>query len=696
MEAATELPRFHFFPEFPKDIQLKIYERTDVPSVCRFYAACASDPAYKVTCKDAKYYFNRKVVEVTPEVVVTGDHRQIDFYTYSMLPPCDIRVTTPIGLLAMTKWHLTQVKAQSVSLIITNIFSQRVPCSLLGLGDNVVVLAIEGIIDGAIEIDPREFPLSVEKLTTSRTIFKVAPDLRHLTNLVSYDSDYDSYYDSSDPNNVRLSRISVFQLPSSLTTLNGNLWTNLSTSELPNFKHFRGHELADAFCNQVETANVWRFNPRGRFSKLREITVGRGYPSFKGCECPQLEKVKFCGYHGTDGRTQCDVSDLFTSAQQAQLVSLKGAALVVIDMAPFKNLEVLHMKLEKILTADFPLPPKLKELMIWSDFSVTGIPATLEVFVYSYDAQSASNVVVKSPNLRELRVYSVKCLTIDCPNLTSLNVWDANNLGALEVPNLEKLDVNRVPFPLIVHGAPFPLERLTRLNHLLLRGNHIPGSKPRFDRAQRVVIGHRLKSVTLDSMELSEVSISSDEVTIHNCSFENTPRIRATILTSPGMDFNTSDVVCRELECWSMPKRAVPQMVEKLIVDEYKRYRVLHSPFYGRLSDPSSFVLDGYNRLRSVFVHGYAPKKGLSYKLSFAASMKHLRIGVEALGNSAEIRFAEHTQLEHLECWALASKEQLGITEYPPSCYFPQGVRTETGTDYPGLQESKLRQHSRM
>ncbi|MCH0628370.1 hypothetical protein JNB11_00020 [Kocuria palustris] len=689
MEAATELHQFHLFPKLPGDIQLKIYERTDVPSVCRFYAACASDPAYAVTRKDAAYYFARKVVEVTPEVVVTGDHRQIDFHTYGMLPPCNIRVTTPVGLLALTKWHLTQVKTKLVSLTITSDLYQRVPCSLLGLGDNVVALTIEGENDGIIEFDPGELPLSVQKLVTSGTIYKVAPDLRHLTNLVSFKSNDDEYYDMSDPNDVRLTRLRV---PSLLTTLNGTIDIDLSTMELPNLKHFRGYNLVDAHWNRVETADVWEFSPRGRFSQLREITIGPGYPSFKGCECPHLKKVEFYGLDGTDGRTPY-ISDLFTIAQQAQLVSLKGDALVVTDMAPFKNLEVLHMLLDGPLTADFPLTPKLKELRIRLILSVVGIPTTLEVFEYYKSSGSPpQDVDVASPNLRQLVILGAKCSTIRCPILTSLKLWWVKELGALEVPNLEKLDVNYVPIPLNVHGVPIPLERLSRLNHLSLLGEHTPisGSTPRFDHAQRVVIGHRLKSVRLD-IKLLEVSILSDEMEILECCFQDTPRIRATALKVLILDFDTSDVVCRELKCWKIDERAVPQMVEKLIIGEVKLYRDPLSNLLVHGYYP--FALDGCDRLRSVYIRWISPADSRSYKLSFAASIEHLRIGVYTLGNSVGVRFAEDTQLEHLECWAVASKEQLGIAEYPPSCYFPQGVRTETGTDHPELQESKLRQH---
>ncbi|CAN3373467.1 hypothetical protein DIRU0_C25136 [Diutina rugosa] len=244
---------------------------------------------------------------------------------------------------------------------------------------------------------------------------------------------------------------------------------------------------------QIETAEVGRFPTSRRFDELRTVklvnVVGGIYPTFKELHCPKLEEVVLC--HNVSR----DISEMFSDAQLDQLTVLKRSGIIVSNMELLANMKVLYVRVAETVTEAFFLPASVTELGVWSTCGVDGIPPQLKVFEYQ-DVVTVDGapyeVAVASQSLERMVVNRAHDVTIECPHLTSLSVKWVAELGGLVAPKLETLEATKTSIA---------LEGLPRLEHVVMRGNGPEDGS----HEQRVVVSHRLKSVTIEHMVLSEV-----------------------------------------------------------------------------------------------------------------------------------------------------------------------------------------------
>lgn len=632
------------FRELPTDILGVIHQFLDIPSACRLYIAY-SQTEFSV---ELAAFLVENVVEVTPEEVIDGDLDKIDFYTYAKLTPCRIHVTIPVGLWKKTMWHLSQVEYILLSVTVDNNFelhSGRDIIPLINLKDltsNVVALSVVG----KIQFDPRDIPVSVTKLAIGECVFELLPNLEHLVNLTHYTS-----YELNHNGLV---------LPRLLTTLKTDAVLDLSPFTLPNLKHVNGYRIEGIPWSQIETASIRNFPHNESFNQLREITIGSGYVSFKNCDCPKLEKVKFSQTLGEIAGG--DVSEFFTPSQLARLTSLIGRKLQVSDMSVLKQVQVLHIEWDERLTEWLYLPPNLVDFKVWLSHPVDGIPRQLKVFAYvaanaSYRPDSHRYVNVKSTTLMSLLVTGADTVAIDCPTLTNLLLtWIRDKLIKPNIPNVVKL---------YVHSTQLPLEMVPRLNHLDMNQTNTD-----------VVIKRRLRSVRLNVVHLSKVDIVADRVTLDDCAFVEVD-ITTKVLQLESYFLDLKSVNCQELICDYIQINEIPQMVEKL---SFRRLNAI--TFDGDSRDYYINHLRNCHKLKSLVID-IAIFSGVGeHQPTIPATVTQLRLNtVLAFGTDSSHRrqfwnFEDVSKLEHVECWRGVTMEEFGIGrgQWPPSIYVPPQI----------------------
>lgn len=184
---------------------------------------------------------------------------------------------------------------------------------------------------------------------------------------------------------------------------------------------------------------------------------------------------------------------------------------------------------------------------------VKGIPPLVEKLIYIAPRLNEAGVqrvvVAKSTTLKELKVVRASKITIDCPQLTSLDL----EVGTYDNPNAT-ISVYAPKLVSLKHEGeePFPLENdFPNLEHLML------------ERLQQdVVLKNHLKSIELNRMKPENLSISADYVFMEETGIPYEANINATVLKTDTSLSHVRNLSCRVLDCPYIDRP--PPMVEKL------------------------------------------------------------------------------------------------------------------------------------
>lgn len=320
--------------------------------------------------------------------------------------------------------------------------------------------------------------------------------------------------------------------------------------------------------------------------QLKELMIYDD-PVDKDVEFPELERIeiRLCSYD--------NVLDYFTFAQFAQVKFLDAGGLRVDNMHLLQNLTTVQCGFHDTLTEDYPLPPNLVDLKIWAFEPVKGVPRQLKSFFYDcadkFERERTSDnyhVFARSDNLKRLVIKWATSVTIDCPNLTHLELEEPFKIN-VNLPSLTSLTY-RSPEK---HNVPFPLEQgFPKLQELNLRWL-----------SQDVVFQQKMKSVELSGMNPNRLRFLADRVHLNNCEIPNDTDITARVFTSYSPI--THGIKCKELRCCEIDQ--VPPMVEKLTLSlkkpsiAQKLFPKLRKPSHEDLIVPE---LRGCNVLTSLTI----------------------------------------------------------------------------------------------
>ncbi|CAN3374097.1 hypothetical protein DIURU_003271 [Diutina rugosa] len=512
--------------DVPYDVGRHIFAKLDVPSVCRLYIA------YKplAYAKEIADYLSKCTVKVSPETVITADTTKIEFAELAQLPPMDIVVESSEPYLDITLWWLRKIPFKSIELSIYERYRYKGPMTdqpdLTFLGAALTKLKLINFV-----VQAKKIPTAIKEISLVGCSFKETLDLCRHTALSRYHC-----------LGCQHSAVKV-KLPSSITILDqcdheGQL---TDASRLPNLKHFVGRRVTNVPWSQLEVVRANNIPRNETLAQVKEYTSSRWVTLHR--QCPKLERaILYADLFP-------DVSSIFTDHQQAQLTHLKAGALHLRDLSLFQNLKALNCEFNDTLTEDYPLPPKLVELMVRKCPSVKGIPPSVEKFVYiaSPPYEAGDRVfVAESTTLKLLQVVRASKVTIDCPQLTSLFLEDMmiDHPVSVYAPKLVRL---------VYEGEqPFPLENdFPNLEYLVLERSQ-----------QDVVLKNHLKSIELNRMNPEKLSISADYVSLERIVVPYGANINATELKTDTSLSRVRDLSCRDLTCPCIDRP--PSMVEKL------------------------------------------------------------------------------------------------------------------------------------
>lgn len=626
------------FEELPNEIHNEIFAHVGVALMCRFFV---NIPLSRLKMVIARY-LKTCVVKVTPEEVFDGDLNKIDFYTCAKLPKCHIDVITLIGMWQLTKWHLSQVKYELLSLTINHLDNRIQYVNLKKLKGNVTALNFEG----KLEIRPKEIPLTVTKLSFHDCKLLLPQSFKHLTSLTHF-SCWSCYRDGS------------FALPKLITTLifgGPNESVVYNASSLINLKHISGNGITAIRWGRLQSILAFDVPYHVHLSSLKEITITGSLSGFKDLSCPRLESV-ICNNCKTNG----EVQEFFTNEQLAHLTSLKVENLYVHDMSLIQQLKALHMKLDEPLTEQYLLPPNLVELKVCLSQPVKGIPPHIERFEY-FNAMTdePQDIKITSQKLKSLLINLAKLVTVECPKLTTVELLLGQ--ASFFAPNIVNLTIK----------GEQPRFRYPRLNHYTM-----------FELHRCELFVKHFKYISVNGTQLSSVWILADEVTLRDCVFpENSgkPYIVTKVLNLHCKLLSSDGISCQELYCGkSGMMGCIPPMVEKVFIDRLDNGWIDTST-----GVPVSFK--NCTKLRSLSI-ALADFTGI-YKngLTIPTSVRQLYLGNVIWSKSAILRFDKEIRPEHIECWSAATMDQLGCSRVlPPSLFLPVGALC--------FQSHLLRQH---
>lgn len=165
-------------------------------------------------------------------------------------------------------------------------------------------------------------------------------------------------------------------------------------------------------------------------------------------------------------------------------------------------------------------------------------------------------------------------------------------------------------------------------------------------------------------MRPQATSIKADEVKIigePNEVFEII-RIEARVLHAEDANIEVFDLernfVCQEVRLLNSRLSNIPSLVEKLVVVDLNLGNI------GRC-----------HKLKYIFIDGTTLHPLLEDDIIVPALVKQFGIGV-VVGFKASLRWRDIKNCDHVECWSEnMTLEQLGLTQLPPSVYFPNLIQ---------------------
>lgn len=619
----------------PVKIGRLIFGMVDTPSLCRLYIAYQGW-AYVNEIKDV---LDERQVEVTPEVVITGDTTKIDFDTLSKLPPIDISLKTTEPYMGLTLGHLRQNRFKLVALSIDGSAladKRKLKYDLKFLGTTLS------------ELHLLHTPFTTERIPSYITKLRLCSwkyrGVLNLTNLF-YLTHFESHKCEFEKG---------VQLPVLIIYLDySQSRPPLCILDLPNLQHCRGEVTAIPWSQlrSVETSVLPFYEAVLQMESI--IIHGHDF-LFVRYFCPKLINVELTYDPDLGGHIFRDVTLVFNRTQLAQLEVLKGYGFMVtnVSMALLHNVKVLHCYVNETVTAAFPLPPQLEEWKIWTSEQVSNIPSRLK----SFSCYGSQHVVIRSVALKKLQIKKAIIVSIECVNLTELCLRGCKTLLTIGAPNLLKLVYQSTG--MLPAGYLFP--KLMDLDMSLL--------------LQCLVVKNHLRSITLTSMNLSRLSISADFVSLNQCVIPEDTEINAIVLKCRSSRngkksalLGTRNIKCRELDCVKIEH--IPEMVEKLTynpVGDIMSKRRLATGVAEAIQNKCKRLKSlSIKRSVEMFVDGQntfrMPPSVRQVKLDGNSALKNLNIQSEQ-------------KLEHFECSRLVSQQPATFNRTPSGLRAPQNT----------------------
>lgn len=599
--------------DLPMEIGNIIFSILDVPSMCRLYITFSSS----LYGDEIAQFLQKCKVNVTAATIVTGDTTNIDFDTLAKLPPCDIAVNFLNDYSRLTLWHLERLSYRLVAVTISGeevVCSQYLQPDLNFLGARLTELNLINI-----DIEPEKIPSTITKLDINLCRNENPLNLEKFNNLTHLS------IENIDNDEGKI-------LPHRITDLHFCSFNDrtLDASALSNLRRYSGTANIILPRLQLEVSDLVTFSQIQGMDQMKQISIVSNDQSFKDIRCPRLESVEYIPNIMERHPPIHNVTELFTTAQLARLIFLKGAYLMIDDidtMSLLQLMTVLHVRFNATITEDLPLPPKLVEFSIKTSQPVKGVPPQLKVFACQFEGEK-HDVVVKSSRLKSLRITGSKSVTIDCHNLTDLHLEELSKIYSLDAPNLTKLNYKS--------RFPFPFDKFPRLTEVNLH-----------DAYGVVEINHRLKSFKLWSSHVRRVSILADTMYI-NSQLPSLTNITATVLQCDSSLHGVRGITCQELICRSIDR--VPSMVEKVTLENNI----------------------GVEELLALKLNECPKLKNLSLKLDHGKvlhvppSVKHLKVEVDFLQRQRNIEIKTQRRLVHLK---VVNIKKLKLTETLVSLY---------------------------
>ena len=402
----------------PSDVIRFILSTLDVPSVCRFSIALL-----KTKLKDYLIeYLDTREILVTPEILSKGELEKIDFYTLAKLPPCDVVVYTPAGLLELAKWHLRQVTCKLVTFVMFQVITVPAYPIINDLGSNVKSMEFGHYV----VIDPKDIPLSVTRLCFADATIKSPQNFRHLVNLTTFKS-FRCDHDASFKSPLLITDLTLHQVKNSSFVFDAY--------SLNNLKNVMGHCIVRPRYANLEKVLCTLLEKPQSLPQIKEWNSPQ-IVNFKQIDCPKLVQANLP--NGATG----DVSDFLNDDQMGKLRCLISKGPQIRNVHLLHQLKTLHIKMNAPLTTWFPLPPNVVELKVWQCHPVEGIPPQIETFDCEglpHEGEPLFDVDIRSEKLRSFKIDYAMNVNINCPKLTNLELRHVATLG-----NFVKLDFRLV------------------------------------------------------------------------------------------------------------------------------------------------------------------------------------------------------------------------------------------------------------
>ena len=580
--------------------------------------------------KEIAEYLNEKEVSVTAEYVTIGDPDKISFDTLAKLPPCHIRVTSTIAKLELALWRLKQVAVKLLRLEIDGIrrtdFKYDCP-DLRFLGTTLTKLCLRYL-----SVNPETIPTTVTRLRFRMCEINNFLDFTNFINLTHFETTHCGV-------GMKLPQLII------------SLWIDegvFDASTLPNLKRVLGYGIVNPPWSQLESVMLIEIPLGQRMEQLKELEIN-DLQIGTNVEYSILERVEIMLSR------RHSIYDYIPPTQLVQVRDLDVGSMRVPNVENYQNLTKLLCGLDETLTEDYPLPPNLVDLSIRSTKGVKGVPSQLKSFAYTDWPERESNsnaysVVVKSDRLKKLVIVGATSVTIDCPNLTDLDLFRPHDLS-VHLPNLVTL------FYVLSddHPIPFPFEQgYTKLQNLTL-----------FGLSQDVVFEQPMKSISLMDVKLNRFKVLADSIRTENCEIPFETDITARVFESLSPSISSCGIKCRELHCKKIDQ--VPSSVEKLSL-------VLEEP--NRKNNSVVPELRGCAALTSLTIRG-----GLEHYrhgITISPSVKQLAINdgkyfVNGERTSwGELRIISPTRLEHFE---LIGDGSVTFSQTPASVFVEEDTR---------------------
>lgn len=617
-----------WFLDLPRELQVLILSYVDIPSVCRLYVALAFNGGQVIAD-----YLDDKTVEVTPAVVVSGDTHYIDFALLHQLPPCHVKAHIPSSLYQLVPPWFKRWQFKLIHVVL----EANSPTIPFKLEDWQMAL-------NTLEVTNCERPFHYQCTSETKVVFRNCDAFS-----VNGDSvtSFEVYNDEVDPEDIG-------QVPLLTEKLILPIGTAYDASELPNIKYIDGGSIYNPPWSQLQTY-IGTSVPQSRYlDELVEFNCVMNDPSFtfKGRNCSNLKTVSLRQTIGIHTSTS-DISELFTEAQMAQLTSLKVPTYLALNVDPLLNLRVLHMRTDKTITPQFPLPPTLVKLQVYSKALVENIPPQLESFKFFGDGDEC-NVTINSANLKRFAAYFAGDVSLDCPRLTRLTMSSIESISRLKTPNLVTLSFNAsIAFPFDNFNFPF-------LSHLVLSDN-----------SKELILPQRLQLVELSFMRLQSLTLNAETVYFMGCQVTNDPVITSRSVSMRSCFFPTTrHFDCLQLECLFVG--SIPRMLESVTIwwHPTDSQGLPTKPIL-----PDIFI--GCHKLQSIVIQEALIYTRDGNRLIIPASVKQLLLKLLRT-KSVWLQFDDENTLEHFELSsksgeeAVWSMDQLGLTTKPKSFIVPQ------------------------